>query len=108
MTCLTRSELNRLDGITKKYVDCVALVITQSTSGTSMDYRFITTSTTLLPGREKVYFDLFLLDTYIISAGDTSYSIAGNSFTNNALLSILDEVWVDTLLEIDGEITIGV
>jgi hypothetical protein len=69
--------------------------------------RFITTETTLSPGYEQVYYDLFLLATYSIAAGNTTYNIGGQTFSNNALLAVGDKIWLDTLLQINGELNIG-
>lgn len=80
------------------------------TSGVSVQPqypRFITITTTLSPGYEQVYYDLFLLATYSISAGNTTYTIGSQTFNNNALLSVGDKIWLDTLLEINGELNIG-
>jgi hypothetical protein len=69
--------------------------------------RFITTETTLSTGYQQVYYDLFLLATYSIAEGNTTYTIGSQTFNNNALLAVGDKIWLDTLLQINGELNIG-
>ena len=79
------------------------------TSGVSGDSsRFITTPTTLTAGKEHVYYDLFLFDSFNISEYNATYSIAGTSFYNNAMVSILDSMWIDDILYVGGDLNIGI
>ena len=111
------STLSSGSGITIQSITFTSIELTAAVGATGStgatgpagqpSQRFITTPTTLLTGNEQVYYDLFVLATYSISGYGTSYSIAGNYFYNNALLSIIDEMWLDATLNIDGELTIG-
>lgn len=77
-------------------------------SGDGWSNRFITTTTTLPVGVEVVLNDMFIISsTYSISSYNTTYSIAGNIFYNNAHLNILNAIWIDGLLNIEGDFTLG-
>ena len=82
-----------------------SLLYVNDTTGNS---RFITTPTTLTAGKEHVYYDLFLLNSFSISAYNATYSIAGTSFYNNAMVSILDSMWIDDTLYVGGDLNIGI
>ena len=75
---------------------------------TTGNSRFITTTTTLTAGKEHVYYDLFILGAFNISAYNATYSIAGTSFYNNAMVSILDSMWIDDTLYVGGDLNIGI
>jgi hypothetical protein len=77
-------------------------------SGSLDSSRFITTPTTLSSGKEHVYYDLFLFDSFNISEYNATYSIAGTSFYNNAMVSILDSMWIDDTLYVGGDLNIGI
>jgi hypothetical protein len=77
-------------------------------SGSLDSSRFITTTATLTAGKEHVYYDLFILDSFNISEYNATYSIAGTSFYNNAMVSILDSMWIDDTLYVGGDLNIGI
>ena len=70
--------------------------------------RFITSTTTLAPGKEHVYYDLFILEPFNISGYNATYSISGTIFDNNAMVSILDKMWIDDALYVGGDLNIGI
>jgi hypothetical protein len=80
------------------------------TSGTSISSnRFITSSKTLSAGLEEVLNDMFIISsTYSISSYNATYSIAGNVIYNDALLNILDIVWIDGVLSVEGDFKLGI
>jgi hypothetical protein len=75
---------------------------------TTGNSRFITSTTTLTSGKEHVYYDLFILGAFNISESNATYSIAGTSFYNNAMVSILDSMWIDDTLYVGGNLNIGI
>ena len=80
------------------------------TSGTSItSNRFITSETTLGAGLEQVLNDMFILSsqTYNISSFNATYLIAGNVIRNNAHLNILNALWIDGILYVEGDLTLG-
>jgi hypothetical protein len=82
-----------------------SLVYVNDTTGNS---RFITSTTTLTAGKEHVYYDLFILNVFNISEYTNIYNIAGTIFTNNAMVSILDKMWIDDTLYVGGDLNIGI
>jgi hypothetical protein len=82
-----------------------SLLYVNDTTGNS---RFITSTTTLTAGKEHVYYDLFILDSFNISEYNNVYNIAGTSFLNNAMVSILDSMWIDDTLYVGGNLNIGI
>ena len=87
---------------------------TSGTSGTSGisgsdSNRFITSSKTLSAGLEEVLNDMFIISsTYSISSYNATYSIADNVIYNDALLNILDIVWIDGVLNVEGDFKLGI
>ena len=69
--------------------------------------RFITTPKTLSAGSEEVLNDMFVISSYTISGYNATYSIADYVVYNNALLNILDTIWVDGTLSVEGIFTLG-
>ena len=81
---------------------------TSGSSGTSiLSNRFITSTTTLGVGLEQVLNDMFVISTYNVSSFNATYSIAGNVFYNNAHLNILNTIWIDGVLNVEGDFTLG-
>jgi hypothetical protein len=76
--------------------------------GVSNVYRFITSEKTLSAGLEEVLNDMFIISsTYNISSYNATYSIAGNIIYNNALLNILETIWIDGILNVEGDFKLG-
>ena len=73
-----------------------------------ISYRFITTPTTLPAGVRQVMNDIYILSTYNISPYTATYSIASEIVYNNALLSILEVIWIDSLLNVEGDFSVGI
>ena len=76
-------------------------------SGTNSN-RFITSTRTLSAGLEEVLNDMFIISsTYSISSYNATYSIAGSIIYNNALLNILETIWIDGVLSVEGDFKLG-
>lgn len=72
-----------------------------------LNNRFITSDATLDTGLEQVLNDMFVFSTYNISGFNATYSIVDKVIYNNALLNILDTIWIDGILNVEGDLVLG-
>ena len=55
-----------------------------------------------------VFNDMFIISsTYSISSFNATYSIAESIIYNNAHLNILNRIWIDGILNVEGDFTLG-
>lgn len=81
--------------------------ITIGTGPGEASYIFVTTDTTLAAGLRQVMNEIYIIATYTISSYDTTYTIASETFYNNALLNIFQVIWIDGILNVEGDLLVG-
>jgi hypothetical protein len=73
--------------------------------GGAYQLRFVDKSTTIPAGYEQVAYDLFVINQLTIAGSDKSYQIGAQTFTNEALLNVKKDIWIDGTLNVLGTLT---
>lgn len=69
--------------------------------------RFITQDTTIPTGNTITLYDMFILSPFTINSYNMTYSIANEIFYNNALLNIIETLYIDNTFTNNGVLVIG-
>jgi hypothetical protein len=70
--------------------------------GGSTQFRFIDDLVEIKAGQQQVAYDLFIIDKLVVEGSDTNYMIGGQTFSNDALLNVKKDIWLDGTLEVSG------
>jgi hypothetical protein len=73
--------------------------------GGSTQFRFIEELVEIKAGQQQVAYDLFITDKLIVKGADKTYTIGSETFSNDALLNIKKDIWLDGTLEVNGILT---
>lgn len=73
--------------------------------GGAYQLRFVDTPTTIPAGYEQVAYDLYVVDTLTVAASTKTFNFGSQSITNEALLNIKDDLWIDGTFNVYGTVT---
>lgn len=73
--------------------------------GGAYQLRFVDTPTTIPAGYEQVAYDLYVVDTLTVAAATKTYNFGSQSISNEALLNIKEDLWIDGTFNVYGTVT---
>lgn len=74
----------------------------EGTAGGSTQFRFIEELVEIKAGQQQVAYDLFIIDKLVVEGSTKSYNIGNAVYSNDALLNVKKDIYIDGTLEVSG------